>query len=70
MRFMIIVKSTGDCAAGAKPNENFLAEMRSYNAALARAGVLIAVDRPVTPHRRVSCSRKSPSSWPLLSLAS
>lgn len=45
MRFMVIVKGAGDCEAGVKPNEKFLAEMRNYNEALASAGILIAVER-------------------------
>ena len=45
MRLMVIVKKAGDCAAGDTPDEQFLAEMREYNQALVKAGLLIAVER-------------------------
>jgi len=43
MRFMLIVKSPGNCATG--HDERFLAEMDRYNDALAKAGILLAIER-------------------------
>jgi hypothetical protein len=41
MRFMILVKATQDCEAGAMPSETLIAEMAGYHEALARAGMLV-----------------------------
>ena len=41
MRFMILVKATGDTEAGAMPPENLFAEMAAYHEALVKAGVLL-----------------------------
>ncbi|RZU02322.1 YciI family protein [Rivibacter subsaxonicus] len=41
MRFMIIVKASADSEAGVMPEEALLAEMASYHAELAKAGVLL-----------------------------
>lgn len=58
LRFMVIVKASGSCAAGVMPNEQFLAEMRKYNETLADAGILLAVDRlhPISRGARVQLS--------------
>jgi hypothetical protein len=58
MRVMVIVKGGGDCASGAGPSKQLMAEMRSYNETLAKAGVLIAVDRlqPLSAGARVKIS--------------
>jgi hypothetical protein len=45
MRFMVIVKGSGNCEASTKPGEKFPDEVRKFNDALANAGVLIAVER-------------------------
>ena len=56
MRFMVIVKGSGNCEAGTEPGEKFPAEVRKFNDALASAGVLIAVERlhPVSEGVRVA----------------
>ena len=41
MRFMILVKATGDSEAGAMPPESLFHEMATYHEALAQAGVLV-----------------------------
>jgi len=41
MRFMIIVKATGDSEAGVMPEEKLIAAMASYHEELAKAGVLL-----------------------------
>ena len=41
MRFMIIVKATGDSEAGVMPGEELLATMHRYHEELAKAGVLL-----------------------------
>jgi hypothetical protein len=41
MRFMIIVKATGDSEAGVMPPESLIAEMADYHEELAKAGVLL-----------------------------
>ena len=41
MRYMIIVKATGDSGAGKMPEESMFAEMATYHEELARAGVLL-----------------------------
>jgi hypothetical protein len=58
MRFMVIVKASGNCEAGIMPDGQFLAEMRKYNEALANAGILLAVDRlhPTSKGARVRFS--------------
>ena len=58
MRFMVIVKASRNCEAGIMPDEQFLAEMRKYNEALANAGILLAVDRlhPTSKGARVRFS--------------
>lgn len=45
MRFAIIVKSSHSCAAGTQPDEQFMAEMGRFNDDLAKAGVLVALER-------------------------
>src|SRR5688500_2205259 len=42
MRFMVMVKATGDSEAGLMPTEQMLAEMGEYNEELVRAGVMLA----------------------------
>lgn len=61
MRFMVIVKGGGGCGA-AKPNEKFIAEMRDYNEALAKAGILVTLERlhPGAEGVRVSFSGTKP----------
>lgn len=44
MRFMIIVKSSGNCASTSAPDGTFVAEMRKFNDDLAAAGVLLALE--------------------------
>ena len=41
MRFMIIVKATGDSEAGVMPGEDLMAEMAKYHQELQQAGVLL-----------------------------
>jgi hypothetical protein len=41
MRFLILVKATGDSEAGVMPTEALLAEMGQYHEELAKAGVLV-----------------------------
>jgi hypothetical protein len=41
MRFMIIVKATGDTEAGVMPDEASINAMESYHEELAKAGVLL-----------------------------
>lgn len=41
MRFMIIVKATGDSEAGVMPGEALMAQMAAYHEELAKAGVLV-----------------------------
>jgi|SRR5688572_6395042 len=42
MRFMVMVKATGDSEAGLMPTEQMLAEMGAYNEELVKAGVMLA----------------------------
>jgi hypothetical protein len=41
MRFMILVKATGDTEAGVMPEEKMMAAMADYHEELAKAGVLL-----------------------------
>lgn len=41
MRFMIIVKATGESEAGVMPDQDLIAEMAAYHEELAEAGVLL-----------------------------
>ena len=41
MRYMIIVKATGDSEAGVMPEEDSFAEMATYHEELSKAGVLL-----------------------------
>ena len=43
MRFMMLVKATKDCEAGALPDEKMLSEIGKYNEELVKAGALLAV---------------------------
>ncbi len=54
MRFMIIVKSNGNCASAA-PDSKFITEMQKFNDDLAAAGVLLALEglHPATNGARV-----------------
>lgn len=45
MRFMIIVKSNQQCEDGMTPDDSFMAEMAKYNDDLAKAGVLVDLQR-------------------------
>jgi len=45
MRFMIIVKSNQQCEDGMTPDDSFMAEMTKYNDDLAKAGVLLDLQR-------------------------
>ena len=58
MRFMIIVKSSGACAAGGTQDEKFLTEMGKFNEDLAKAGVLLALEglQPSSKGARVKFS--------------
>src|SRR5687767_11872885 len=42
MRFMVMVKATGDSEAGLMPTEQMLAEMGAYNEELVKAGIMLA----------------------------
>jgi hypothetical protein len=42
MRFMVLVKASGDSEAGVLPSTELLTEMGKYNEQLANAGVLLA----------------------------
>src|SRR5688500_3029037 len=42
MRFMVMVKATGDSEAGLMPTEQMLAEMGEYNEEPVKAGVMLA----------------------------
>ena len=44
MRFMVIVKSGGDCASAAAPGSQFIADMQKFNKELNDAGVLLALE--------------------------
>lgn len=44
MRFMVIVKSSGDCASAATPDSQFVADMQKFNKDLYDAGVLLALE--------------------------
>jgi len=41
MRFMVIVKATGDSEAGKMPSEEMLAAMAKFNEELVKAGVML-----------------------------
>jgi hypothetical protein len=58
MRFMVIVKATQDSEAGVMPSQQLLAEMGTFNEALAKAGVLLAADglHPTSKGARVRFS--------------
>jgi len=45
MQFMIIVKSNQQCEDGMTPDDSFMAEMARYNDDLAKAGVLLDLQR-------------------------
>ena len=45
MRFMIIVKSNQQCEDGMTPDDSFMTEMAKYNNDLAKAGVLLDLQR-------------------------
>jgi hypothetical protein len=45
MRFMIIVKSNQHCEDDMTPDDSFMAEMAKYNDDLAKAGVLLDLQR-------------------------
>lgn len=42
MRFMVMVKATGDSEAGVMPSEELLTAMGAYNEELVKAGVMVA----------------------------
>jgi hypothetical protein len=44
MRFMVIVKASGESEAGVLPDEKILAEMGKYNEELVKAGVMLAAE--------------------------
>src|SRR3981081_1172540 len=44
MRFMLLVRSTGESEAGVVPGKDVFAAMAKYNDDLAKAGVLLAVE--------------------------
>ena len=56
MRFMVIVKSNGNCATAAAPDSNFVTAMRKFNDDLAAAGVLLALEglHPVSKGARAT----------------
>jgi hypothetical protein len=45
MRFLVIVKASKECEAGGPPNAEFEKELAKYNEDLAKAGVLVALER-------------------------
>jgi hypothetical protein len=45
MQFMVIVKSNQQCEDGMTPDDSFMAEMAKYNDDLAKAGVLLDLQR-------------------------
>ena len=45
MRFMVIVKSNQQCEDGMTPDDSVMAEMAKYNDDLAKAGVLLDLQR-------------------------
>jgi hypothetical protein len=55
MRFMVIVKATGDSERGAMPSQDMLAAMGAYNEELVKAGVMLDGDglRPSSHGARV-----------------
>jgi hypothetical protein len=61
MRFMILVKASGDSEAGVMPTEELLAEMGKYNEDLAKAGILLAGEglHPSSAGARVRFSGKT-----------
>src|ERR671933_1400382 len=44
MRFMVIVKASGESEAGALPDEKILTEMGKFNEELVKAGVMLAAE--------------------------
>lgn len=44
MKFLVIVKASKGCEAGDPPSQASIAAMGQYNAALAKAGVLLACE--------------------------
>jgi hypothetical protein len=58
MRFMIIVKATGDSEAGAMPDEKMLATMATYHEELVKAGALLDASglRPSSKGWRITYS--------------
>ena len=44
MRFMVIVKSNGNCASAGAPDSQFIAAMQQFNRDLHAAGVLLALE--------------------------
>ena len=62
MRFMVIVKSGGDCASTAAPDGQFIADMQKFNKELNDAGVLLALEglHPATQGAR---ARAAAGKW-------
>ena len=60
MRFMVIVKTGRDCAAGKLPSKEFMAAMGKYNEELSKAGVLLALEglAPMSTGARVKFAGK------------
>jgi len=44
MRFMVLVKATGESEAGGPPDEKLLTEMGKFNEELVKAGVMLAAE--------------------------
>jgi hypothetical protein len=42
MKVMVLVKATQDSESGVMPSEQLLTDMRNYNEALVKAGILLA----------------------------
>src|SRR5262245_32001753 len=63
MRFMILVKATGDSEAGVLPSQQMLAEMGRYNEELVKAGIMQAGEglQPSSKGARVRFSGKNRS---------
>ena len=61
MRFMVMVKATGESEAGAMPDEKILAEMGKFNEELVKAGVMLAGEglHPSSKGARVRFSGKT-----------
>jgi len=65
MRFMIIVKSNGDCASSGNLDEKFLSEMKKFNDDLAKAGALLALEG-LHPSAKGARVKQSGGKWTVI----